>query len=152
VGPQGPEEAKVSPSEWDAQFIASRNWLPDVVERFQAGLLPRDELLALVEAVAFEPGLNQERFCRLTPDCISHHPDVGPHRACFSSRGMSEVTATQWAALKAISELFPDAVVKPKRHVARCPFCGAQDVAYGAVVVLRYGPYEFRREYELPRE
>ena len=139
-------------TEWDTNFIAFHVWPGDIVERFRAGLLPRDELLGLINEVAFLAGVDLNPFHRLDEGDINHHPDVGPHRACFTTRQMTAVTADQWVALQAVSAVFPVAVVKPKRHQARCPFCEASAVAYSAVVGLQCGPYELRHEYELPRK
>lgn len=135
-------------------------------ERFAAGLLPEDELLALARGELYRPFDGLPRWgkytlvrvadIRHTPKCEGHDKDV-----VFESCQAGELSHDEWVAYRALQAArdiaalhpwlsSPGAItLEPMGHFATCTACDAEVCRMSAKVIVKWAGRELVREYVL---
>jgi hypothetical protein len=130
------------------------------LERYDAGLLPDDELFALARTVLFAPFAGFRRWVKLAPADLMHrrgcHGDVA-----FETRSAPDLNAEEWAMFKTIRDVVFEANdnvlrehhtsgdVSIVEHAGTCAVCGAQVFARSASVRIEWAGRPLSREYSL---
>jgi len=130
------------------------------LERYEAGLLPDDELFALARTVLFAPFAGFRRWVKLAPADLMHrrgcHGDV-----TFTTRAAPDLNSEEWAMFKTIRDVVFEANdnvlrehhtsgdVSIVEHVGTCAVCGAQVFARAASVRVEWAGRPLSREYGL---
>jgi hypothetical protein len=155
-------EEKAS-AERNAKINAARlAWLRehgtvDQVERFEADVLPEDELFEAIHAAVLPEKLGEVGEYQIHHSVdVRHKGDCGESPVVWSVEDGNgcTLTATQWAHLKAIRAAaagIPDAVVDVRKHVANLD-CGCTDpfwLAARVCVTLTDLDVEVQRQYAL---
>lgn len=119
--------------------------LPDQLERFDAGVLPSEELKLLVKRVLFEAFDQFTRYLRLKADDIDHDEDCFDHEPKFTSSPAESLTAAQWNTLQEIRAAAPkDAVVEARRSMAWCGNCSEDNERYWARVTRSFAGEDYQ--------
>lgn len=136
-------------------------------ERYDAGLLPEDELLTLARAELFKAfdGIprwswnKHVRDLRHASDCATK--DTSP---AYEQCDVGEVTATEWENLKLVTRAASETnhhpwldrtgncVVEAAAHWLTCPTCKAEMYKVSAKVTIHWAGRALVREYNLSRE
>ncbi len=156
--------------ELEAAKLGTKNQL----ERFLAGYLPEDELLALARKVLFAPFDGFERWgkdTKVKPFEIQHsprcpcHPRVGGGsaevEAEFETAQAGELTHAEWEVYRAMGAARDHAskhpwlvgtssvTTEPLAHFATCRKCEAEASRMSAKVTIEWAGRKLVREYVL---
>lgn len=144
------EQAKREEEEQAARAVAGQRALvaergtSDQLERFDAEVLPEDELIELARA-AWIPPSDRPVYTKLTRGDADHDGDdcEPPHISFAAEPHDGPWSSGEWAQIKAMRAQYGSiegCTVTPIRHVATCDRCDAKTVRFGVRVrVERFG-------------
>lgn len=131
------------------------DYLPGHLERYDAGYLSDEELIKRVQEVICDnilayPGM--EHFTRFRPlEEVQH--DINCLDECiFSVEGVKELLPEEFEALKILRKATEDienCSVTPRRHVAKCPYCGREQTKLGFQVEFPWYGLKGKLEFQL---
>jgi hypothetical protein len=146
-----------------ARFIDERTWVvaygsSEQLERFDAGVLPPEELAALIEPHLFAPLNGFERYTLLEDADVDHEPNCRRPDIRFRTRPhasalISGLDADEWQRVKSMRAAVAgrDNRVEVREHQALCRGCDPKvRLVRLSVRVTVVGSYsKYRREYAL---
>lgn len=130
-------------------------------ERWMAGLLPEDELLAIVRAAAFRPFSEFLRWKKLEASDVRHERDCSGPDVRFVTDEPGSLTHDEWAQFKKITlaisranngpldKLGVKAIVTLVEHIGRCNNCAAEAFGRAANIRIEWLGRPLSREYTL---
>ena len=138
-------------------------------ERFMAGLLPDDELFALVRRHLFAPFDGEFKRWgrgsgRLSVFDVRHEPTCSGGEIRFFTQDVGSLTHDEWSIFKKITIAVSRenngslhaaglvAQVTPIEHVGRCTVCGAEVHGRAAHIRIEWAGRPLSREYTLNSE
>lgn len=127
-------------------WIANHAWDPTVLERWEAGVLPEDELKDALREVVFAPLEIFPRFKKLRASDFEN-ADVYSE-VDYDVETLEAMDADEWTTYKAIEKAAPEgSTLKARKHVA---VCGEESLDRVSVLVTveRFG-FTLSREYAL---
>lgn len=150
-------EAAAAKQQFIRTFLVEHG-TPDQVERFDAGLLSEKEYLDAMADIAFVALADVPRYQKLTREDVYNALDVEQSelvdgeelKVQFDTEDAKEATAEEWASLKRIQALVPEAHCKLRLHDSTFDH---KSIPWGIAtrkgiqVKLEYGPFTFVREY-----
>ncbi len=127
------------------------------LERFDAGVLPNDEFVALAEQQLFAPFEGLAAYVPLVESDLDHVEDCqgDPEddvRFGSSEADRSEWDADEWAGIKrvrAVAEPVSGATSQVREHRAHCRQCQAELYRYGVRVSIEYAGERYDREFAI---
>jgi hypothetical protein len=122
---------------------------PGMLERYEANVLPTDELWGAIRDHVFSPLSAHERYTRLIDSDLQHDCESNVD---FEVEDADGLTAGQWAALKTLRAALPSATITPRKHVGSCDQCDSVVTRFSARAVAEWHGRELSREYALPDE
>jgi len=144
----------------DERVLLELHGTVNQTERYEAGLLPDDELFALARVVLFSSFGDFRRWVKLAPADLMHrrgcHGDV-----TFATQPAPDLNAEEWAFYKTIIDAAADAnetLLRRYRtscdvsivdHIGTCVVCGAKVSAKAASVRIEWAGRPLSREYSL---
>lgn len=146
-------EEQALKAEWVSQYGTD-----DMKERFEAGVLPEDELLDVVRDHLYAPLNDFPRYQKMKKGdiCEADENEYEDHRVSYKTEDLTEMTADQFAMMKKIKAAAPEgAVIEARKHVGVCADCPDDDgylERVGFMVRVAVGDFEFSREYGMPEE
>ena len=122
-------------------------------ERFQADVLPLNELLDLAKATLFSPG---DEYTPLKGEDIEHSDNcVNCEGTAFSSAVYEGAYGPcAWEALKGLKKAFsdtPEAKLSVRQHKAVCEDCGEITFRYGVRVKMPWAGHTLMMEFTFPQ-
>jgi len=136
------------------KWVSEPENAPDEMkDRFAAGVLDRDEVLDAMRDQAYACLSTMPRYQKLKKDDICDEGDDDGYRShdvTYEVYDKKTLTAEEFAHLKVLRGLAPDAVVEPRAHVGECEQCESEIERTGFMVRITVGEFEFSREYGLP--
>ena len=141
-------------------------------ERWTAGLLPEDELLALARSVLFAPFASFPRWQKLLHQDVRHDKSCSGGAITFDTRKPADLTHDEWALYKKISGVAIEhayqlhqirkaaggepyqltgvtCVPSIVEHVGRCSICPAECFGRAANIRIEWAGRPLSREYSL---
>lgn len=141
-------EKQALKAEWVSKYGTD-----DMKERFEAGVLPEDELFDVVRDHLYAPLNDFPRYQKMKKSdiCEADEYEYESHRVSYKTEDLTEMTADQFAMMKKIKAAAQEgAVIEARKHVGVCADCG-NDEGYlkrvGFMVRVTVGEFEFSREY-----
>jgi hypothetical protein len=143
-----------------AAWIAAHG-TPEQQARHEDGVLPIDEAIEAMTDQAFTALAGRPRYVHDGIAQLQHHlrqrPEyrdavVAPQDLVVTGAHAKQATAAQWAAVKEVQALLPNATVALRVHTIawkRDPQLRLPPV-FGMLVTQRVEPFTFRREYAAP--
>lgn len=131
-------------------------------ERWIAGLLPHDELLALVRAQLFSPFVAFRRWQKIEPNDVRHERGCSGGEIHFFTQKPSHLTHDEWSMFKKITTAVDaangsgalvrhhvQATIELVEHVGRCNTCSAELFGRAANIRVVWAGRPLSREYNL---
>ena len=151
----------------DLEHAAAKLGTENQRERYAAGMLPEDELLALARGELFKPFDGFKRWGKDTkvrafdirhrsPCVLTRESDIN-----FEVTQAGELTHDEWVVYKQIGEArdyasrhawlagISSVVIEPLAHFATCPACDAESTRMSAKVTIEWAGRKLVREYVL---
>lgn len=153
-----------------AEIAAVATGTPNQQERYAAGFLPEDELLALARAELFKPFDGFKRWAKDTrlqakdvrhdKTCEEHGAPTSAEPIVFETCQAIELSHDEWKIYRSIGEardtadrhdwLAPGSVtIEPLAHFATCSVCQAEAVRMSTKVTVAWAGRRLVREYVL---
>jgi len=121
------------------------------LERQAAGLLPADEIVALIRAEAFLALDGWPRYLKLrASDVCEGYEDydgTSYHDVDFDADDAETLDADQFDALRDLRTLAPNADVTARIHTGECEECSKTVTRIGYMVRITVGDFDLSREY-----
>jgi len=133
-------------------------------ERWEAGLLPRQELLYLARERLFAPFARLARWRKLEIPDVRHAPTCQRGEVRFGTRAPLELTHGEWANYRTILGAFDRELASPAgalsthgvtgevvvvEHYGLCSVCRAEVIGCAASIRLEWAGLPLSREYLL---
>lgn len=131
-------------------------------ERWEAGLLPEHELLALARNLLFSPFRAFTRWAKLNTFDMQHDDSCSGGSPTYSTREPRSLTHDEWALFKSISDAVSranssgllqrhgaTASVSVVEHVGRCSVCSVETYGRAANIRIEWAGRPLSREYTL---
>lgn len=109
---------------------------PSQKERFQAGVLPEGEIIAMLEADLFRFD-DADLYARMTPSDVHAHDECDDDEVRFTKVVVETWTAEAWEARKRVLEKVPSAKIELRKHEGTCNVCSGEQVRYSMLVRAR---------------
>jgi hypothetical protein len=133
-----------------ADWIASKGTASQK-ERYEAGMLPEDEIFDAMRNEAFAPLDHIKRYDRMGASDVCECDD-GFCKVEFEVDDMDEVPDHIWQQMKQIKSLLPGCGVDPRIHTGEASYCDAVVKRIGLRVRMTVGAFTFTREYEANKD
>jgi hypothetical protein len=114
-------------------------------KRFSVGLLPEDEVVDALRAIAYAPLDAFDRYVRIkgADFCTCEYdPDLN-----YSVEDAASATAEEFERMEAIRALVPDAEITLRTHTGKCDSCEQTQTRNSIRVEIAVGEFSFSREY-----
>ncbi len=139
-------------------------------ERFAAGLLPEDELLALARAELFKPFNHLPRWGKDTKvmpgeirhrrNCEERNDRTSPEPIVFETAQAAELSHQEWVAYREVQKARDLAahhpwldsaavLIEPLMHFATCTVCQGEASRASAKITIHWAGRDLVREYVL---
>ena len=137
----------------DREFLA-KHGTPEQVERFDAGYLDGDELLAVVRDTLFRPFEDFPRYEKLVKDDVEHDDECYEGKVVFRVEEKSTLNPAQYFMLKQMRKICEHegllATVQPFYHTATCNECNSSTETRDSIkITLIWNGRKLSREYAL---
>ena len=154
------------------EAIVSRKGSASQRERFAAGVLPEDEIRALIRAEIFAPlegergdtfsaFTSQPRYVKLKPSDVLHGDDCygEAEDVVFEAEDVVGLRAAEYEHYKVLEKIAAQTVeagrassvvLQQRKHEATCRTCSGEATRYGVLITYTVHGEQFSREYALP--
>lgn len=151
------KQAEADRQQFIREFLSAHG-APDQVERFDADLLPENELLAALTTHVFSPVADLSQYENMTSEDVHSASDIEGselgYEAIFRVIEPDSLTADQWAGVKYIRQRLTDAGINGTSDIRlHQGSLNTNDSPWGICeslglrVKVQFGPFELMREF-----
>lgn len=154
------QDAPLARAQTAKREMVDQHGTQNQIERYYAGMLPEEELLALARNALFAPLASFRRYSKLQPGDVKHSDDCfeGPVRF-FTREAADGISGDEWRDYRRIQDALEEAwrsmprdiatKIEVVEHVGLCSMCDKEAIRRAASVRIEWAGHELVREYQL---